>query len=123
MRARAGTHFVAVFGAQQSALEALLLKRRVMGPSWLTLAQPVRVDAGVQARPVLRRHAAPVMSRPVTPASRAAPASRGGLVSSRRRSCNHSCAQAASQSLQVHGLRNPTMPLLIHTLSLRLTRR
>jgi len=78
LRARAGTHFVAVFGAQQSALEALLLKRRIMGPSWLTLAQPVRVDAGVQARPVLRRHAAPVMSRPVTPASRAAPASRGG---------------------------------------------
>ena len=42
---------MAVFGAQQSALEALLLKRRIMGPSWLSLAQPVRVDCGVQACP------------------------------------------------------------------------
>ena len=40
---------MAVLGAQQSALEAVLLKRRVMGPSWLALAQPVRVDASVQA--------------------------------------------------------------------------
>lgn len=43
---------MAVFGAQQSPLEALLLKRRIMGPSWLKLAQPVRVDAGVQARAI-----------------------------------------------------------------------
>ncbi|KAK9841868.1 hypothetical protein WJX81_008187 [Elliptochloris bilobata] len=43
-----GQHFVAVFGAQQSPLEALLLKRRIMGPSWLSLAQPVRIDAGIQ---------------------------------------------------------------------------
>ena len=46
-----GQHFVAVFGAQQSALEALLLKRRIMGPSWLGLAQPVRVNSSVQASP------------------------------------------------------------------------
>lgn len=44
----AGEHFVAVLGAQQSALEAVLLKRRVMGPSWLTLACPTRVDTGAQ---------------------------------------------------------------------------
>ena len=43
---------MAVFGAQQSPLEALLLKRRIMGPSWLKLAQPVRVDGGVQARAI-----------------------------------------------------------------------
>ena len=44
----AGEHFAAVLGAQQSALEAALLKRRVMGPSWLTLACPTRVDTGAQ---------------------------------------------------------------------------
>ena len=39
---------MAVLGAQQSALEAVLLKRRVMGPSWLTLACPTRVDTSAQ---------------------------------------------------------------------------
>ena len=47
---RAGQHFVAVLGAQQSVLEAVLLKRRVMGPSWLALARPTRTDAAKQAR-------------------------------------------------------------------------
>ena len=46
---RAGQHFVAVLGAQQSVLEAVLLKRRVMGPSWLALARPTRTDAAKQA--------------------------------------------------------------------------
>jgi DNA polymerase alpha subunit A len=30
-----GSHFVAVMGASQTPLEALMLKRKVMGPSWL----------------------------------------------------------------------------------------
>jgi hypothetical protein len=46
----AGEHFTAVLGAQQSTLEAVLLKRKLMGPSWVTLACPTRVDAGVQVR-------------------------------------------------------------------------
>ena len=41
-----GHTFSAVFGANQSALEALLLKRRIMGPSWIALRQPRRVNAG-----------------------------------------------------------------------------
>lgn len=48
--ARAGEHFVAALGCQQSVLEGVLLKRRVMGPSWLSLARPVRTDVGQQAR-------------------------------------------------------------------------
>jgi DNA polymerase alpha subunit A len=43
-----GDAFSAVFGANQSSLEALLLKRRVMGPSWIALRQPRRVDPGAQ---------------------------------------------------------------------------
>ncbi len=46
----AGEHFVAVFGAQQSVLEAVLLKRRIMGPSWLSLSCPTRVEGGLQVR-------------------------------------------------------------------------
>ena len=52
----AGEYFVAVLGAQQSALEAVLLKRRVMGPSWLTLACPTRVDTGAQVTAFHRSH-------------------------------------------------------------------
>ena len=44
----AGSSFAAVFGAGQSQLEALLLKRKVMGPSWLLLKHPVRVEAQAQ---------------------------------------------------------------------------
>jgi len=36
-----GEHFAAAFNAQQSALEALLLKRRIKGPSWMLLSAPV----------------------------------------------------------------------------------
>lgn len=36
-----GEHFVAAFNSQQSALEALLLKRRIKGPSWMLLKAPV----------------------------------------------------------------------------------
>ncbi|KAK9810187.1 hypothetical protein WJX72_006462 [[Myrmecia] bisecta] len=43
-----GKHFVAVFGTNQSALEGILLKRRIMGPSWISLKQPSRVDAAQQ---------------------------------------------------------------------------
>ena len=45
-----------MLGAQQSALEAALLKRRVMGPSWLTLACPTRVDTGAQVTQLLTTH-------------------------------------------------------------------
>ena len=38
-----GEHFVALFGTNHSMLEALLLKRKVMGPSWLALQKPIRV--------------------------------------------------------------------------------
>ncbi len=31
-------------------MESVLLKRRLMGPSWLTLACPTRVDAGAQVQ-------------------------------------------------------------------------
>lgn len=46
--ARAGERFVAVLGAQQSMLESVMLKRKLMGPIWLTLACPTRVDTGAQ---------------------------------------------------------------------------
>lgn len=39
---------MAVLGAQQSTLESVLLKRKLMGPTWLTLACPTRVDPGAQ---------------------------------------------------------------------------
>jgi len=43
-----GDTFSAVFGANQSPLESLMLKRRIMGPSWVALEKPRRVDAGSQ---------------------------------------------------------------------------
>ena len=46
----AGTSYVAVFGAGQSQLESVLLKRKIMGPSWLQLKHPVRTQAVSQAR-------------------------------------------------------------------------
>ena len=45
-----GEHIVALFGTNQSMLEALLLKRKVMGPSWLALQKPVRVAAQSQVQ-------------------------------------------------------------------------
>ncbi len=42
---------MAVLGGGQGSLEALLLKRRIKGPCWLTLSQPERVaDASRQVR-------------------------------------------------------------------------
>ena len=38
----------AVLGTGQSLLESVMLKRRIMGPGWLALAKPVRVDSGRQ---------------------------------------------------------------------------
>eukprot|EP00884_Botryococcus_braunii_P011316 jgi/Botrbrau1/20185/Bobra.0173s0083.2 len=40
-----GTNFIAIFGSQQSILESVLLKRRINGPSWLSLERPSRVDS------------------------------------------------------------------------------
>jgi len=45
---RVGEHFVAVFGSNQSALETVLLKRRVMMPCWLSLKHPTRIDTPAQ---------------------------------------------------------------------------
>ena len=42
----------AILGTNQSLLEAVLLKRRVVGPAWLALSKPVRVDAARQVGPL-----------------------------------------------------------------------
>jgi hypothetical protein len=39
-----GEHFAAILGARQSLLEALLVKRRVMGPGWVLLQAPRRKE-------------------------------------------------------------------------------
>ena len=44
----AGEHFAAIFGCNQSGLEAVLLKRRVMIPCWVSLKHPTRLDASAQ---------------------------------------------------------------------------
>lgn len=44
----AGERFAAVLGVEQSSLEAILLKRRIMGASWLSISKPVRVDSTAQ---------------------------------------------------------------------------
>ena len=46
-----GERFAAVLGVEQSPLEAILLKRRIMGASWLSVSKPVRVDSKAQVRP------------------------------------------------------------------------
>ena len=38
----------AILGTGQSLLESVMLKRRVMGPGWLALTKPTRVDANRQ---------------------------------------------------------------------------
>eukprot|EP00889_Picochlorum_renovo_P005130 jgi/Picre1/32160/NNA_007506.t1 len=43
-----GEHFERIFGTTQTSLEALLLKRKVMGPSWIHVSKPTRVDKGSQ---------------------------------------------------------------------------
>jgi DNA polymerase alpha subunit A len=45
-----GATFCALFGANQSPLESLVLKRRLMGPSWLAVKQPRRVAPETQVR-------------------------------------------------------------------------
>ena len=37
-----------MFGAQQSMLEALMLKRRILGPCWLDLSRPNRIPSASQ---------------------------------------------------------------------------
>ena len=43
-----GKSFIKMFGSTQSSLEALMLKRRIMGPSWIAISKPKRVDRGNQ---------------------------------------------------------------------------
>lgn len=43
-----GTHYCALFGTQASCVELLVLKRKVMGPSWLALKGAVAVPAQEQ---------------------------------------------------------------------------
>ncbi|GFH09749.1 DNA polymerase, partial [Haematococcus lacustris] len=43
-----GTTFVAIFGANASCLESLVLKRGLRGPSWVRLREPKKVDYGNQ---------------------------------------------------------------------------
>ncbi len=42
---------MAVLGGGQTSMEALLLKRRIKGPCWISLAEPTRVDVSHQVRP------------------------------------------------------------------------
>ena len=44
----AGEKFAAVLGVEQSPLEAILLKRRIMGASWLSISRPVRTESTAQ---------------------------------------------------------------------------
>lgn len=44
----AGEHYAAIFGCNQSGLEAVLLKRRVMIPCWVSLKHPTRIEAVTQ---------------------------------------------------------------------------
>lgn len=46
-----GSSFGAVFGGNQSMLEALTLKRHIMGPCWLAVKHPRRVAAESQVCP------------------------------------------------------------------------
>jgi hypothetical protein len=43
-----GSAFKTAFGAGQSCMEALVLKRKVMGPGWLSVRRPRRVDSSAQ---------------------------------------------------------------------------
>ncbi len=43
-----GNSFVKMFGTTQSSLESLMLKRRIMGPSWIHVTKPTRVSKGSQ---------------------------------------------------------------------------
>ena len=43
-----GRNFSAILGTAQTPLETLQLKRRIMGPSWLSLQAPVQVELQAQ---------------------------------------------------------------------------
>ena len=43
-----GKSFSKMFGTTQSSLEALVLKRKIMGPSWIHVTKPTRADKGCQ---------------------------------------------------------------------------
>ena len=43
-----GDTFIKMFGTTQSSLEALMLKRRIMGPSWIGISKPRRIDKNNQ---------------------------------------------------------------------------
>lgn len=47
--ARAGRTFSTVFGAQQSLLEAFVMKRKLMGPSWVVLSNAAAPATKVRA--------------------------------------------------------------------------
>jgi hypothetical protein len=46
-----GKHFRAVFGSNQSMMEAITVKRGIKGPSWVLLQSPVRKEPGQQVGP------------------------------------------------------------------------
>ena len=43
-----GNSFSKMFGTTQSSLESIILKRKIMGPSWIHVTKPTRVDKGCQ---------------------------------------------------------------------------
>ncbi|KAL3682848.1 hypothetical protein R1sor_000870 [Riccia sorocarpa] len=43
-----GVHFTSIFGSHSSALELLLVKRRVKGPCWMTISNPVLCSSSSQ---------------------------------------------------------------------------
>lgn len=45
-----GRSFSSVLGTNQSFMEALLLKRKIMGPSWISIKHPRRIDPQAQVR-------------------------------------------------------------------------
>lgn len=69
-----GDYFVGCLGANQSPLEALLLKRGIMGPCWLALRGAQRVDAAKQVShcklEVVVASPKDVFARPATPEAR-----------------------------------------------------
>ena len=50
-----GKTFVRVFGANASAFELLVLKRKIMGPCWLQIKNPHTENKGVSLGRLFRR--------------------------------------------------------------------
>ena len=89
-----GSHFAAVLGTTQSPLEALLLKRKVMGPSWLRIRGAVVVQSQAQVSWCKVRVAySPAVTRHVAePAVRLrCTAPHAPVARTRRRSCAKHC--------------------------------